>query len=231
MLDFANLFNSLIMKKVYTLLAFLFVALSVQAQTSVTVAVDMTGQSGFDAVFVAGAFQNWTPGDGALVDQGNGVWARTYELAPGEYQYKFGKGNDWGDNEGGGLSEACGVDDNNGAFNRVITVGDEPMTVVFEYDSCDESQLPVNVNEISTISGVQVFPNPMVGNAMIRFENNANVAHDIAVSNIHGQVVRQFHGVRGNSLELDRGNLAAGLYLVTFRNDRNEAGTVRLMVQ
>lgn len=219
------------MKKVYALIAFLFVALSVQAQIAVTFAVDMSDEGAVSAVFVAGEFQSWTPGNGALADQGNGVWARTYNLAPGTYQYKFGKGTDWGNNEGQGITATCGVDDNNGGFNRQVVVSNDFEVTVYDYDSCDESNLTVSINEVSTVKSLEIFPNPMLGTATIRFDNAGAFAHDVEITNINGQIVRQYRGVQGNVITVERGNLAAGLYLVTFRNDRGESGTVRLMMQ
>lgn len=41
-------------------------------------------------VFLAGSFNNWDPTAKEMVDKkGDGVFAATVSLAPGEYQYKF----------------------------------------------------------------------------------------------------------------------------------------------
>ncbi len=209
---------------------------SYDGMVDVTLAVNVTNVSGFDpagGMFVAGEFQGWNPGGGALSDEdGNSVWARTYRLAPGTYLYKFGIGNNWGNNEGSGLA-ACGVDDNNGGFNRQLVVPSDVTSLLqnFMYDSCDESGLPVNVTNVSTISGVEVFPNPMTQQATIRFENPSNAAHSIWLTNMAGQVVRQYNGVRGTQVNILRDGLQSGLYFVTFRNERGERGSLKLMIQ
>lgn len=223
------------MKRLFTLLAFVFVASFSYAQmVEVTFGVDMNGVSGFDpaqGVFVAGAFQGWTPADGALADDdGNGVWTRTYMLAPGTYEYKFGIGNDWGVNEGGGLSADCGVDDNNGAFNRVIDVVDAEV-VGFMYDSCEETSLPVSVTNVSTIANVAAFPNPMTASATITFDNASNDAHDILVTNVAGQVIRSYQGITANAVTIERGTMNPGLYFVTFVNEKGETGSLKLSVR
>lgn len=225
------------MKKLYAVLAFALVAFTVQAQlATVTVAVDMNDVAGFDpaeGVFVAGGFQGWAPMDGALSDDdGDGIWERTYDnIVPGNMElYKFGRGNDWGMNEGGGLAD-CGVDDNNGGFNRSFMVDADGGVFAFKYDSCEEVDFTSNVNELASIANVKVFPNPMTSAATIQFTALGGAAHDVIVSNLHGQVVREYANVRDNSLTIERQGMAAGMYFVTFRNEQGQTGTVRLMVQ
>ncbi|MEM6770164.1 MAG: T9SS type A sorting domain-containing protein [Bacteroidota bacterium] len=208
--------------------------LSFDGKVALTLGVDMTGETGFDAVFVAGEFQGWMPGDGALADEdGDGIWTRTYRVFPGATSlYKFGKGDNWGDNEGGGLAD-CGEDDNNGGFNRRYTVPDDGSTeyaIAFKYNGCEEVQLTSTTN-LSTLGTVSLAPNPMVDFARINFDNTTNATHDVFVTSMSGQVVRQYQGVRGSQLDIERGNLRAGLYFVTFRNDRGEMGSLKLMVQ
>ena len=199
----------------------------------VTFGVDLSAAApDADAAFVAGEFQGWTPGDGALADDdGNGIWTRTYMLAPGTtFLYKFGIGSDWGNNEGAGLAD-CGEDDGNGGFNRSFTVPMDASSVdvAFVYDSCDEVDL-TNVSNVSTITGVSLSPNPMTDVARVRFSNESNAVHNVRLSNMNGQVVREYPTVTGNSLVIERGALRSGLYFVTFRNDRGEVGSLKLMV-
>lgn len=208
--------------------------LSFDGKVALTLGVDMTDQSGFDAVFVAGEFQGWTPGDGALADEdGDGIWTRTYRVFPGATSpYKFGKGTDWGDNEGGGLGD-CGTDDGNGGFNRSYEVpndGSIEYTIVFKYDSCEEVNI-TSTNNVSTLGTVSIAPNPMVNFARINFDNTTNATHDVFVTSMSGQVVRQYNSVRGNQLDIERGDLKAGLYFVTFRNEVGEMGSLKLMIQ
>ena len=196
----------------------------------VTFAVDL-GTFDVDAIFVAGEFQGWTPGDGALTDDdGNNVWRRTYSLMPGTYLYKFGIGTDWGNNEGVGL-EACGVDDNNGGFNRQFTITENSAdtSLAFVYNTCDAFDL-TDVREVETLGAVNVFPNPMTQTARITFENPTNARHDVRIVNMAGRVVRSYQSVRGNELMIERGVLVSGLYFVTFTNEAGQSGSLKLMV-
>ena len=76
-----------------------------------------------------------------------------------------------------------------------------------------------------------IFPNPMTSATTIQFTTQSGAAHDVIISNLHGQVVRQYNNVRDNSLTIEREGMAAGMYFVTFRNEQGQTGTVRLMVQ
>ena len=196
--------------------------------------VDMTGQTGVDAAFVAGSFQGWMPGDGALDDtDGNGIWRRSYRLMPGtNFQYKFGIGSDWGNNEGDGLAD-CGLDDGNGGFNRDFTIpedAEETIYLSFEYNSCMAVDV-TSTDNVSTLGNVRVAPNPMGAFTRISFGNVGNDRHDVSLVNMAGQTVRTYQGIRGNQLDVERGNLAPGLYFVTFRNDRGEVGSLKLVVR
>lgn len=194
----------------------------------VTFAVNMNDVADFDpamGVFVAGEFQSWTPGDGALTDDdGNGVWSRTYELDANQtIEYKFGIGNDWGNNESG---QDCFVND-----NRVLEIGMDDVLVNFMYNTCMESMLAVNVDDLATIADVSLFPNPTTHAATLQFTNVGGAAHDVIISNLQGQLIREYRNVRDNALTIERGELSAGLYFVTFRNQQGEMGTIRLMFQ
>ena len=109
--------------------------------TAVTLRVDMSNEAAVSAngVHVAGSFQGWAASGTPLTDMGGGIWEVTVNIAPGDYQYKFINGNDWGgigdgniDNEN--LVGECSMD-----TNRIITVGEEAMTLQWCYNQCSES--------------------------------------------------------------------------------------------
>jgi hypothetical protein len=234
------------MKKLYTLALLLVAALWANAQVEVTLSVDMTGQTvSPNGVFLAGDIQSaaggsdWSPGDPnfELTDpDGNGVYAVTITVsAPGDYLYKYVNDNTWGNNEGGGLTADCGVDDGYGAFNRGITVPDEAsfVEVTYLYDSCTESDLAINnvTETVSTIDGIKIAPNPMSDVAFVSFDNPTNAVHNVTVTTLTGQVVRTIPGVRGDTFQIEKGNLIAGVYFVTFQNEAGEVGAEKLIVR
>jgi len=139
----------------------------------VTFQVDMSNQlaqfDALDTVYVAGAFQSWTPGTSPMVDDGtlgdamagDGIFTRQDSLIDGTYGYKFIYGDDWGFDETG--LATC-----NGNGDRSLTVegGDLAIPSVC-FNTCDPTcpalAAPINVtfvadlsNEIPDANGVYV---------------------------------------------------------------------------
>ncbi len=106
----------------------------------VTIMVDMSAEivSG-DGVHVAGGFApdypEWQPAGIDMVDQGEGIWAVTLTLSSDtEYEFTFVNGTGWPDQES--VPETCGVDNNNGGFNRTLTTGTTPVTYSAAFSGC-----------------------------------------------------------------------------------------------
>ena len=107
--------------------------------------VDMSAETvSSKGVHVAGDFGSanpvWTPSEILLYDDGtNGdetagdnVYSISLEVASDkDYQFKFINGDDWGAAES--VPEEYGVDDNNGGFNRQVSVGAADATFGFVF--------------------------------------------------------------------------------------------------
>lgn len=109
--------------------------------TMVTLQVDMSTQAEVSAngVHVAGSFQGWNAAGTPLTDMGSGIWEVTVPIAPGDYQYKFINGDDWSGNGDGNIDNENLTGECSESTNRVITVGEEPMTVTWCYNQCSET--------------------------------------------------------------------------------------------
>lgn len=110
--------------------------------TPVTFKVDMSTQAevSVNGVCVAGSFQGWTAGlDFLSDDDGDLVYELTTNVPPGDYEFKFINGNNWGgDGEGNVDNEnPPGECVTNG--NRNFTVGAEAITVQYCYNQCSET--------------------------------------------------------------------------------------------
>ncbi len=118
--------------KLFNLLMICLLANTLAAQVQLTFRVDMSEQQvAASGVHVAGTFQatagfpqDWDPSSVELFDDdGDGIYERTVSVAPNTYFYKFVNADNWG---GAELPTAdCAVNDGNGNFNRVITLGNE----------------------------------------------------------------------------------------------------------
>ena len=82
---------------------------------------------------LAGSFNNWT--DELMTDAGNGIWTLTKQVEVGQaIQYKFKNGpNGW---ESG--QAACGVNDGNGGYNRILNVLGDIVLPVVCFNSCSD---------------------------------------------------------------------------------------------
>lgn len=158
--------------------------------TQVTFMVDMSQQAvSPNGVYVAGSFQNWTPGEGAYHctdNDADGIYEVTVGLQPGNYQYKFVNGNAWSgaDNFNETIPGDCAV-----GGNRALTVGTEAMMEHFCYGQCgsvcivdpDPADITFRVNMANTTpsaNGVFVISNATTpqwqGGAVQMTDDNAD---------------------------------------------------------
>ena len=201
---------------------------------TVTFAVDVTGlETAPTEVFVAGSFQGWAPADGALSDDdGNGVWSGSFEVIPGDYEYKFGLGTDFGNNEGGEGIADCSMND-----NRTLTVneGDNP-TVVYVYNSCETSSLPVDANDVVDVvfSVDMTDVMDMFDTVFVAGDFQGWTPADGGLSDADGNGIwrRTYQLVRGSSIQykfgigLDFGNNEGGEGIAECSTGDNRTATI-----
>lgn len=237
------------MKNLYIFSFLMVAALGMTAQDSASVifAIDMNGVTSVsaDGVSLAGNVQDnyagsacgeWSPGCTVLSDDdADGVWTIKVKIAVGTYEYKYVNGNAWGNNEGGGLSADCGVDDMNGAFNRTLDLTNAPLdrdTVVgpFKYDSCSLSTLQVTSIDrgFESAMAMNVAPNPANSSAVLSFRNDHANEFTMTLTSMTGAVVRR-ESVTGSSVEITRNDLPAGLYFVTLANNEGQRASRKMI--
>jgi hypothetical protein len=139
--------------------------------TSVTFRVDMTTQAAVseNGVHLAGNFQGWSPGSTPLNDtDGDGIWEVVLDIAPGNYEFKFINGNDWGGNGAGNIDNENPAGDCIANGNRTIEVGEEAMLYEACYNNCpgvecmpdpDAAEITFRVNmadEETSLDGVYI---------------------------------------------------------------------------
>ncbi|MAU31197.1 MAG: hypothetical protein CMC36_04735 [Flavobacteriaceae bacterium] len=105
--------------------------------TMVTFNVNMNAYAGeFTTVHVKGEFNGWSE-DGYVMndDDGDGIYTHTEELAHGTYFWKYSIDQWAGQESFSSESEGCTAE-NNGNFDRQITVEGESMDVAYCWNSC-----------------------------------------------------------------------------------------------
>jgi hypothetical protein len=163
---------------------------------------------------------------------GDGIYECTLLASgPGEIQYKFVNGvvSNAANEENAGLEE-CGIANGIGGFNRTHTrSGLDEVLPTATFNSCI-----VNVNELSVVNALNVFPNPAVDLLNIRFVSTSTEALNFRVMNNLGQVVSTTTLARPatgeNLIQLPVNNLASGIYSLVINNNET-ARTVLISVR
>jgi len=112
------------------------------APTPVTFKVDMSTQAevSVNGVCVAGSFQGWTPGVNFLTDDdGDMVYEGTFDVVPGDYEFKFINGNNWGGDGDGNIDNENPPADCVSNGNRLFSVVDDAVTIQYCYNQCSET--------------------------------------------------------------------------------------------
>jgi hypothetical protein len=110
--------------------------------TAVTFRVDMSAQAevSVNGVCVAGSFQGWTPGVNFLTDDdGDLIYEAIIAVAPGDYEFKFINGNNWGGDGEGNIDNENPPGECVSNGNRTFSVADEPVAIQYCYNQCSES--------------------------------------------------------------------------------------------
>ncbi len=79
--------------------------------------------------------------------------------------------------------------------------------------------------------GFSVAPNPMSQSTTIRFDNPTGESFAVKLMGLDGRTVRSYDNVRGQELNIERGDMPAGLYFVNFVNAEGKRASTSLMVK
>jgi hypothetical protein len=92
--------------------------------------------------------------------------------------------------------------------------------------------IPSGINETSSISEVELFPNPSNGELNVMVSLVTNDDYSITVINTLGQVIKQLHYNNSNGCKstLDLSSNSQGVYFVTVRT-KSGSKTKRLIIQ
>ncbi|MCH2213972.1 MAG: T9SS type A sorting domain-containing protein [Flavobacteriales bacterium] len=158
----------------------------------------------------AGFSANWQPGESMMTDIGSGIYELVVNVPPGDYEYKFVNGNDWGFDES--VPGDCATNGNRGV--TVVEGGDNIENNCFAQCSggttdclVDPDPAPitflVNMNEVEEISpeGVWIiggFTDPAwQGGATQMTDGNGDGVFE-ATLNVQGPASIQFKFVNGD---------------------------------
>jgi hypothetical protein len=87
-----------------------------------------------------------------------------------------------------------------------------------------------NTNELANAQ-IAVSPNPFKTSTYVTFNNPSNKAHTLTLMDAVGRVVRTYNNVTSNIVEIQRGDMTAGMYFAVLKNADGQAITQKLMAE
>ncbi len=88
----------------------------------------------------------------------------------------------------------------------------------------------VDVDELYSNIDVKVDPNPFTSQTRLSFFNTENESFELQLMNSTGQVVRSYSDIRNNAVDINRGDLPAGVYIYSLKSE-SKVGTGKVVVQ
>ena len=99
---------------------------------------------------------------------------------------------------------------------------------VFSVIDCDSL---TGINLYPTNSSFKLYPNPTDQFAILEFNNPTKQNCTLTLYDLHGQNVRTINNITADKVEIERQDLASGLYFFQLRTDRQIIATGKLTIE
>jgi hypothetical protein len=199
--------------------------------SNITFRVDMTDETPASTIYVMGDFTT-PPYQGGAIPMtlvGPGIYEATVNgICPGKINYKYVNGptniNTNEESFPDSTDRDCVEPNGIGGFNRFyIRTGAEPVTLTYKFNTC-EGGSTIGMESIFSAKA-EVFPNPAQDMLTVRFADAAS--YKVDVLDLTGRVTHTISNAR-NSVILQRGDLANGIYLVRLTSDNGTNEIVKI---
>lgn len=199
--------------------------------SNITFRVDMTDETPAATIYLIGDFTTppYQGGAIALTLTGPGIYETTVNgICPGKINYKYVNGpttvNTNEESFPDSTDRDCVEPNGIGGFNRFyIRTGAEPVTLSYKFNTCEGSS-SIGMASISSAKA-EVFPNPAQNMLTVRFADAASYRVDVL--DLTGRVTNSISNAH-NSVVLQRGDLANGIYLVRLISDNGTSEIVKV---
>ena len=101
----------------------------------------------------------------------------------------------------------------------------------FLFTIADLAACGTSTNDVKFEGEVTIAPNPMTARTALRFDNPNNETFDMIITNLTGQVIRTQNNINTDFVNIERGEMTAGVYFITLRNAEGATITEKLIVQ
>ena len=199
--------------------------------SNITFRVDMTDETPAATIYVMGDFTT-PPYQGGAIPMtlvGAGIYEATVNgICPGKINYKYVNGptniNTNEESFPDSTDRDCVEPNGIGGFNRFyIRTSADPVTLSYKFNTCLGGSSS-GLNDL-TIAKAEVFPNPAQSTLNIRFADASS--YKVDVLDLTGRVTNTISNAR-NSVVLQRGDLANGIYFVRLTSDKGTNEIVKV---
>ncbi len=91
----------------------------------------------------------------------------------------------------------------------------------------DEAGVAPGIAEITSYNGeLNIFPNPFTSKTTIEFSNPNNESYKLIITDVTGKVMKVVENIQTSKVEIEKGNLSSGFYLIELRGERIYRGRV-----
>jgi len=80
------------------------------------------------------------------------------------------------------------------------------------------------INELDTYNLLTIYPNPFTERTIISFDNPKNEKFRLVIKDITGKIVMEIGEIHGNTLEINRNDLSAGVYIFDLIGSKSYRG-------
>ncbi|MBI4645094.1 MAG: T9SS type A sorting domain-containing protein [Bacteroidia bacterium] len=94
------------------------------------------------------------------------------------------------------------------------------------FSNLDDNIANIGIMEIELPGVLAIYPNPFTQQTTIVFSNPESSRYSLKISSLSGQKVRLIENITGESIRIDKGNLAPGCYMIDLRGDKVYRGKV-----
>lgn len=189
--------------------------------------VDMSNETSVSSngVHVAGNFQaqTWNTKNNILYSFGGGVYEVIAYAPAGNYEFKYYNGNTSGDTET--VPASCAT--NNNRTHNLIA---DTILPTVCYKACVSCALASVFEYSSEISGIKMYPNPLVSSATLEFKVKGT-SYTATIMDLSGRVLKSYYSSNGENIEVGREDLKSGIYFVSVLNAQNAKSTSKLIIQ
>lgn len=117
------------------------------------------------------------------------------------------------------------------AFGLVSINSSTNINSFLEIDDLSFSgNVPIGINEQTSVSGGNFYPNPMTDRAEIRFEGAPLENANLEIYDLSGKLVRTDAGINGNVIAFERLDLASGTYMYRVVQDGNVTAQGKMVI-